>query len=384
MSKEASPGGLSCDSGVGDVAFDVIPFPVYVVDVETLRIIGVNRAMRQKTDAREGDPCHAAIYGLGRPCSFCKIAALNASGGGDGDNLVFEHFNERDDCWYQLREAMVTWTGGRRAKYSVAVEISALKEIQNALAEAHAELSIKNRSLSSAIESEREVMRGQRNFLAMVSHEFRTPLAVIDGARQLLDLYAHGHPEAEEELAKIRRAASRMTELIDVCLADDRLDSAAPVLLESTVDLAALLEGILADKQSLVGGNRLDLLISARPVLTVDRALLQVALSNLIDNALKYSPESGPVEVTLARTDGEVRIEVLDRGVGITEAERDRIFEKFFRSVASDSVRGVGLGLFIVKRIVELHHGRVSASRRSGGGSTFTILLPDNPTEPAP
>lgn len=365
--------------GYWDVVLDVIPFPVYVVDVETFRIIRTNRAMRQKTEAKDGDVCHVAIHGLDQPCPFCRIAELDEMALHDSGSLVFEQFNERDDCWYQLRETMMTWIDGRRAKYSVAVDISALKETQNALAEAHAELSITNRSLSATLDREQQTVRGQRNFLAMVSHEFRTPLAVIDGARQLLDLYTRGHGEAGEELAKIRRATYRMTELIDICLADDRLESSAPVLQKTDVDLAGLLQDLLAEKRSLDGGGRLVLQVTGHPVVVADQALLQVALSNLIDNALKYSPVSEPIEVSAATQGAEVSITVTDRGTGIAEAERGRIFEKFFRTAAAEGVRGAGLGLFIVKRIVDLHQGQVSVSCRPEGGSVFKICLSNTP-----
>lgn len=378
----AFPGSAPDSPGYWDVVFDVIPFPVYVVDVATFRIICTNLAMRRKTVAKDGDVCHAAIYGLDQPCPFCRIAELGTLDRRDSGGLVFEQFNERDDCWYQLRETMMTWIDGRQAKYSVAVDISALKEAQNALAEAHAELSIKSRALNITVESERQTARDQRNFLTMVSHEFRTPLAVIDGARQLLDVYTDGHAEAGEELAKIRRATHRMTELIDICLADERLEPTAPILRETTVDLTDLLRELLADKRSLAGGDRLTLTITGRPILTADQALLQVALSNLIDNALKYSPASEPIDITAAMQGEEITIAVADRGVGIDEAEQDRVFEKFFRTAAAKGVRGAGLGLFVVKRIVELHRGAVSVRRRPEGGSVFQISLAAGPANP--
>ena len=369
------PGGTPGDPGYWEVVFDVIPFPVYVVDVKTLRIICANRAMRQKSAATEGDICHAAVYGLDAPCSFCKITTLDGAVGANGNSLVFEHFNEQDDCWYQLRETMVTWIDGRKAKYCVAVDISALKDVQNALAEAHAELSIKNRSLNVAIERERNAMRGQRNFLAMVSHEFRTPLAVIDGAGQLLDHYVGDNAEAADELAKIRRAGGRMSELIDACLSEDRLESTEAVLHQTEVDLASLLGEVLADKRPLTGPDRLKAGIGGRPVLRGDPALLRVAISNLIDNALKYSPATEPVEIRLSVDDNRVSVAVLDRGMGVAESERSRIFEKFFRSTGAEGVRGAGLGLFIVKRIADLHRGRVTVGGRPDGGSVFTLTL---------
>jgi len=370
------PGSNPGDTGYWEVVFDVIPFPVYVADIATLRIICANRAMRQKCGAQPGDICHAVIYGLDQPCSFCKVAALEEAAVQGENSLVFEHFNDQDDSWAQLRETLVTWIDGRRSKYSVAVDISALKEVQNALAEAHAELSIKNRGLNALLEREREVMRGQRNFLAMVSHEFRMPLAIIDGAAQVIDHYVVDRPEAGEEVAKIQRAARRMTDLIEICMADDRLETALTALQPTRLDLAAVVEDVVADKLPLAGAARLILRVAERPVIRGDLSLLRVAVSNLIDNALKYSPTSEPVEIALELLDGDLAITVADRGAGIAEDEQDRIFEKFFRSTRADGVRGAGLGLFIVKRVVDLHQGRVSVASRPDGGSVFAISLP--------
>ncbi len=296
-----------------------------------------------------------------------------------GENqIVFEHFNDHDDCWYQLRETMVTWIDGRRAKYSVAVDISALKEVQNALAEAHAELSLKNRRLNAALDGERRVMRGQRNFLAMVSHEFRMPLAIIEGAAQLLDIYSRPKEEAADEVAKIQRAVRRMTDLIEVCLADDRLDSAMTSLHLSEVDLVGMLREVCDERQPTTGGGRLVLSTAAGVRLVADLTLLRVAISNLVDNALKYSPPEATVEVGLDVGDGVVTVTVADRGRGIDPGEDERIFEKFFRSPSADGVRGAGLGLFIVRRVADLHQGRVEVKARPGGGSVFALTLPLN------
>jgi signal transduction histidine kinase len=364
------------ESGYWDAMFDIIPFPVYVVDIATYQVICANRAMRLKTGAEAASPCYSAIYHLDQPCSFCKIAELQEDTGGEVGPLVFEHFNEYDDCWYQLRESLVTWMDGRKAKYSVSVDISVGKETQNALAEAHAELAIKNRDLNVALDAERSVIRSQRNFLAMVSHEFRTPLAIINSAAQLLDLYLGGNNEAEEELSKILRATHRMADLIDVYLADDRLDSALSALKVTDVDLAALLDEVLSDKMLLGGKARLTQEPPGPLMLQADSALLRVVVSNLIDNAIKYSPAAEPIDIALSARDDLAILSVKDRGLGIAEDERERIFEKFFRSSSADGVRGAGLGLFIVKRIVELHQGQVSVASRPGHGSTFTITLP--------
>lgn len=128
-------------------AFDVVPFPIYVVDVATHELINVNRTMLKRTGDTDGKKCYQAIYGRSTPCSFCAINSMRAQPQPIGKTVIFEHFNESDDRWYQLQETLISWFDGRLAKYSIAVDVSQLKEAQNALAEAHADLSLKNREL---------------------------------------------------------------------------------------------------------------------------------------------------------------------------------------------------------------------------------------------
>jgi signal transduction histidine kinase len=372
------PGGNPSDPGYWEVIFDVIPFPVYVADSETYDIICANRAMMQRVAVRPGDKCHSAIYQQSAPCSFCRMRELEQVAARGANYLEFELFNDIDDRWYQLRETMVAWFDGRRAKYSIAVDISALKEVQNALAEAHAELALKNRRLDGALRAEQEVSGNQRNFLAMVSHEFRMPLSVIGGAAQVLELYNRDRRDAAEELGKINRAVHRMSGLIDVCLADERLTSAVAAFRPDDVDLAELLADLCREKGDQGDAGRLLPTIAATPVVRADAALLRVAVSNLIDNALKYSPAGGePVRIRLDADATHAGIAVADGGPGIPAEERERVFEKFYRSPsAAPGTRGAGLGLFIVRQIAERHGGAATVRPAEGGGAEFVITLP--------
>jgi two-component system sensor histidine kinase KdpD len=112
------------------------------------------------------------------------------------------------------------------------------------------------------------------------------------------------------------------------------------------------------------------------PLVSMDSVLIVHALVNLIENALKYSPPDSPIRICTRVSDGEIAIEVADRGVGIPEEDLARVFEKFFRVQRPDSVTGTGLGLSISKGLVEAHGGRIAAQNRPGGGSIITIALP--------
>lgn len=129
--------------------FDIIPFGIYVVDIETHEIIYMNKHMKSYSEDFTGKICYKSIYCEDKPCLFCKIDKLvdNISKRPNNEAVTFEHFNPVNDRWYQLQEKAICWPDGRIVKYSIAVDISVLKETQNNLAQAHAQISLKNKEL---------------------------------------------------------------------------------------------------------------------------------------------------------------------------------------------------------------------------------------------
>jgi len=233
-----------------------------------------------------------------------------------------------------------------------------------------------------ALEVERQAMREQRNFLSMVSHEFRVPLAIIEASSQLLGIYTHADHEAEDEVAKIGRAVRRMSDLIDVCLADDRLDSTTLSLRISTVDLGRTLNELIEDKRPFASDRPMQVSIRGESALIdADATLLRVAFSNLIDNALKFSPAGSAIEVEIGVDESAAQVQVTDHGPGIAQEEQPRIFEKFYRSTKADRVRGAGLGLYIVRRIIDLHGGSIAVDSLPDKGATFVVWLPLTPPD---
>ncbi|WP_237051431.1 sensor histidine kinase [Magnetospirillum sp. ME-1] len=258
--------------------------------------------------------------------------------------------------------------GGQDCALTCLNDITTRKQLEEALR-------LTGRRAEAALEAERQAMREQRNFLAMISHEFRVPLAIIEAASQLLNIYLRANGEAEEEVAKIRRAVRRMSELIDVCLADDRIDSSAMQLHADRVDVVRMLADICDDKRPFAGERDLVLHMSKRADVMADSTLLRIAFSNLIDNALKFSPSHSPVTIEVFAEEDAVRVRIADQGPGIAVEEQARIFEKFYRSTKSDRVRGAGLGLYIVKRIMDLHGAAISVDSERGRGAVFEIWL---------
>ena len=224
-----------------------------------------------------------------------------------------------------------------------------------------------------------QTLDDQRQFLAMVSHEVRSPLASIKTATQLLELQT----ENEESLAilqRILRGAQRMTQFFDNYLSFDRLDTQQWVLSETRVDLPALLQ-TLCEQDSQANTHELQLSIAAavneRRWLYADAPLLSVLLNNLLENARKYSPVGSVIKLS-ARIgeDGGLCLSVSDQGVGITENELEWVFNKFFRSTQVGRVAGAGLGLYLVRQIAGLHGGFVKVKSQLGRGTTVTLTLP--------
>ena len=220
----------------------------------------------------------------------------------------------------------------------------------------------------------RSAMREHRNFVSMLSHQLRTPLAIIIAAVDLLDLRTAG----SDETAKIRRAALRMRDLATEVLADSRLTEVAAIPEPHPVDLVPLLEAQCRERRDASEQRlRLDSAVDGGgAVVDGDRALLEVLFANLLDNAGKYAAPAGEVRVRLSRDGGDVVVTVADDGPGIAAAEAGLVFEKYYRSPAASSRPGTGLGLYLVRQIAERHGGAVSLASTPGQGAAFTVRLP--------
>jgi signal transduction histidine kinase/small basic protein len=225
----------------------------------------------------------------------------------------------------------------------------------------------------------RELDRLKDEFVSTISHELRTPLTSITGYVELAREQAD--PETNGYLAVAERNAARLLSLVNDLLFVARLQSGRLDLEEEQVDVAQLVaESVAAAKPEAVGANvelRLRL-TGGDTVVRGDRRRLAQVIDNLVSNAIKFSADAGSVDLTVDRGNGKVTIEVEDRGIGISESERERLFERFFRSQGAldRQIPGTGLGLYITKSIVEAHGGSVAARSVVGEGSSFVVELP--------
>ncbi|WP_249205173.1 HAMP domain-containing sensor histidine kinase [Achromobacter sp. Marseille-Q0513] len=223
----------------------------------------------------------------------------------------------------------------------------------------------------------------QRQMNALLSHELRAPLATISAAAQSLDMILAGNGEAvDNRLARIHRSVTRMTELMEQLLTQDRREEQALTPRGEAIDLAAMARDVVTAMRP---DTAHALVLNADGALPAycDRSLTSVVLRNLIHNAVKYSPasESIRIEAGAGMADGvhQAWIAVVDRGPGIGEEDQQRIFEPRFRRAAHRETSGLGVGLYLARRICESQGGSLTMTSRIGAGSRFVITLPVSP-----
>jgi signal transduction histidine kinase len=229
---------------------------------------------------------------------------------------------------------------------------------------------------------ELELAELKSTLVSNVSHELRTPLALIRLFSETLELGRAPDPEkAKEFLRIIHKESQRLTHLIDNVLDLNRIEQGRKTYTLRPTDLATVVRETLEAYRFQLqeqGFSVRSRIAENVPPVSADADALTQALLNLIDNAIKYSPERKSLAVELERRDGEALISVEDQGVGIPEREQDKIFDMFYRVERGlvHSVKGSGLGLSLVKHIVEAHGGRILVTSRPGEGSRFSIVLP--------
>ena len=235
--------------------------------------------------------------------------------------------------------------------------------------------------LEEQLAQEQRLALAQRNFISMASHEFRTPLTVIDGhARRLMKMKDTMRPaEVDERAGKIRAAVLRLTHLIDNLLNSARLaDGGAEMYFHpGELDLAALLREVCQLHREMVAGARITERFAARPMPMVgDAKLLFQAFSNLLSNAVKYSPGGGAIEVEAEIAGSGAVVAVADRGIGIPAGDLDRLFQRYHRGSNVSGIVGTGVGLYLVKTAVDLHGGTIEVKGKEGEGTRFVVRLP--------
>jgi signal transduction histidine kinase len=232
-----------------------------------------------------------------------------------------------------------------------------------------------------AVSHEVAVGQLQSDFVSAVSHEFRTPLTSL---RQFTEMLRE-NPRMDDSRRHLAydaqaRATERLTRLVESLLDFGRMQAGARRYRFEPRDGADLVSAVVDDfrSEAVAGGHVLQFRRNGSAPIDVDEEALARAIRNLLDNAVKYSPDPRTIDVRVGCRDGEVKISVADHGMGIPPHERTAIFSKFHRGeqARTRGIKGTGIGLAMVDEIVRAHHGRVDVASELGKGSTFTIVLP--------
>ena len=232
------------------------------------------------------------------------------------------------------------------------------------------------------VKRELEISRMRADFVSTVSHEFRSPLTGIRHlGEMLLDNRITDRTKQHLYYKMIVQESDRLTRLVENILDFSRLEEGRKEFRFKPLNTSAWLYELVKDFQTEIAAEGIDVeagIPEELPPISADREALGSAVHNLLDNAVKYSPGEKTVWITVERKEGEINIAVRDKGVGISEQDRKHVFDRFYRAKGeiSKRVKGAGLGLSLVRYIVEAHGGRVECESSPGEGSTFTISLP--------
>lgn len=239
--------------------------------------------------------------------------------------------------------------------------------------------------LLKSLAREKELGQLKSNFVSMVSHEFRTPLGVIMSSAEILDTYLDqlSPEDRREQLLSINKNARRMAGLMEEVLVLGMVESGKMDFQPAQLNFAALCQRLVDELQSATVGKcpiRISMSDDAADIFA-DERLLQHIFINLLSNAVKYSPAGSPVALEIERAGVNAICRIRDRGMGIPEADIERLFSAFYRGSNASLVPGTGLGLTIVKRCVELHRGEIKVESIVGCGTTVTVRLPLFPSD---
>jgi PAS domain S-box-containing protein len=226
-----------------------------------------------------------------------------------------------------------------------------------------------------------EALRLRDEFMAVAAHELRTPITSVMGQSQLALRQLNRDASMDKSrisrsLEVIARQASKLSQLIAQLLDISRLESGKLTIDRERADLVPVVSQVVDNARLL--GTPHDLSVEAPPLLEadVDALRFEQVVTNLVTNAIKYSPEGGAIDVVLRATDRDVELSVRDHGLGVPPEKRPRIFERFYQAHGDSHQQGLGLGLYIGRQIVELHGGNIRAEFPGDGGSRFIVTLP--------
>jgi K+-sensing histidine kinase KdpD len=226
----------------------------------------------------------------------------------------------------------------------------------------------------------------QQNFMAAVTHELKSPIAVIRLNTETLQKHALDEEKRNHFYRNTLNELNRLNQLCNNMLLASQFDSREYHLTTERVDMSALVTRIAVESSARLRSHKVESSVSPHVIAKADAFMLQIAIHNLLDNAAKYAPSGTTILISLKEDRTHVRLQVGDEGPGIPAAEKKRIFSRFYR-VGNENTRrakGTGLGLFLTRKIIEQHGGRIAVLDNMPKGTIFEILLPRLPHKDTP
>lgn len=347
---------------------------------EQHRLMQINRYIEERFGfTREQmiqQPCHTLITPESRPSVLAALEEVHRTG--ESINIRLTPPPMAQSSTGEAFPVEITFVpitvSGKQMTMCLLVDITERQQLE--------EQRLINRALEVELEKERELIDLKQRFATMVTHEFRTPLAIIQSTINIVQNYFDRLPQDKltERLDVVTKQAKRMSELLtDVLMYSRGEHGLKPATLE-LIDLALFTRAIIDDlRMADNDAHPVALTVNNSPVkLETDRRLLEHICLNLIGNAIKYSPPGSPVEITVTREGTEIELVIRDHGIGIPPGDLARIYDPFHRAANVGSRSGSGLGLPIVKQCVEALGGTIKAESVVGKGTTFTVRLPES------
>lgn len=245
------------------------------------------------------------------------------------------------------------------------------------------------KTINQTLERLEDAVQQMRQFTASISHELRTPLTTLRGEAEVALMEARSPETYRKVLASQLEEFDKLTQIINQLLTLARAEGGEIHLASDPVDLSALVASLAGQMEPLAAWKKIQLHLNAgeRLLVSGDRGWLECAVLNLLDNAIKFTPEGGVIDIATSRQDGSACLDVRDTGIGIPREALPHVFERFYRAEPSRSkeVEGAGLGLALVEWVVKTHRGKVTVESDLGQGSCFRISLPtSHMREPQP
>jgi len=218
----------------------------------------------------------------------------------------------------------------------------------------------------------------QQHFMMALTHELKTPIAVATLNLETLQKRKLDEPQQQKLIQNTLQEANRLNTLCNNMLLSSQIDASNYSLTNEDVNLSELVETSIAQYKNRFSSHQFIKNINENNFIIGDRMLLQIAVNNLIDNAIKYSPKESEILINLFVRNNQTTLQVIDKGKGISQLDKQKIFDKFYRvgNAATKGAKGTGLGLYLTKNIIGKHKGNISVTDNLPNGSNFEIILP--------